>query len=61
MGVYGQFHDPTGLAEGWGSEYLFAIYDKNHFGKKEAILMTPYVLQHFNIGTGNIMLYIALV
>ena len=61
MEEYGQFHDPIGLAEGLGSEYLFAIYDKNNFGKKEAILMTPYVLEHFNTGTGNIMLYITLV
>ena len=30
MGEYGQFHDPTVLGEGMGSEYLFVIYDKKH-------------------------------
>jgi hypothetical protein len=60
MGEYGQFHDPTDLDEGMESEYLCHLWEEE-LGKKEAILMIPYVLHYFNIGTCNIMLYIALV
>jgi len=35
MGEYGQFHDPTDLDEGMGSEYLFVIYDKRNSGRNK--------------------------